>query len=88
VDLLIVEAYLEARAAPEARPGGELWPQYLREFHIADTEVGRLAASAKPKVLLLHHVLYMGGNDAELLAGIRRGGYTGRVVIAKDLERY
>jgi ribonuclease Z len=88
VDVLIVEAYLETRAAPEPRPGGELWPQYLREFHISDTDVGRLASIAKPGLLVLSHVLFMGGNDAELLAGIRRGGYAGRVVIAKDLDRY
>ncbi len=88
VDVLIHEVYAETRVAPENRPGGELWPQYLREVHTSDVELGRLAASAKPKLLLLSHVLYMGANDQEVLDGIRRGGFPGRVVVAKDLGRY
>jgi hypothetical protein len=30
----------------------------------------------------------MGASEEEVLAGIRRGGFTGRVIIAKDLARY
>jgi hypothetical protein len=30
----------------------------------------------------------MGGTDAELLAGVRRGGYEGPVAIAQDLDVY
>ena len=88
VDVLIMEVYLESRAAPEPRPGGELWPQYLREFHISDVEVGRMAAAVRPGVLVLTHVLFMGGTEDELVAGIRRGGYSGRLVIARDLQRF
>lgn len=88
VDVLVMEVYLESRAAPEPRPGGELWPQYLREFHISDVEVGRMAAAVRPGVLVLSHVLFMGGTEDELVAGIRRGGFSGRVVIARDLQRF
>jgi len=30
----------------------------------------------------------MGATDDELLAGIRAGGFTGRVVVGHDLDRY
>jgi ribonuclease Z len=88
VDVLIHEVYPASRVAPEQRPGGELWPQYLREVHTSDVELGRLAAAAKPKLLVLSHVLFMGATEDEVVAGIRRGGFTGSVVIARDLGRY
>lgn len=88
VDVLVHEVYPETRIAPENRPGGDLWPRYLREVHTSDVELGRLAAAAKPRLLLLTHVLFMGANEQEVLDGIRRGGYTGRVVLARDLARY
>lgn len=88
VDILVHEVYPETRIATENRPGGELWPRYLREVHTSDVELGKLAASAKPRLLLLTHVLFMGAGEQEILDGIRRGGFTGPVVFAKDLTRY
>lgn len=88
VDVLVHEVYPETRIATENRPGGEFWPRYLREVHTSDVELGRIAAVAQPRVLLLTHVLFMGATEEEVLSGIRRGGFTGRVVIAKDLARY
>lgn len=88
VDVLIHEVYPEVRLKPEPRPGGELWVQYMKEFHTSDVEVGRLAAAARPKLLLLHHVVWMGGVEEELIQGISQGGYSGPVVIGADLGRY
>ncbi|MEK7667915.1 MAG: MBL fold metallo-hydrolase [Gemmatimonadota bacterium] len=88
VDVLVHEVYPETRLAPEQRPGGEHWPDYMRAFHTSDVELGRLAAAAQPRLLILSHIVRMGGTDAELLAGVRSGGFTGRVVIGRDLERY
>jgi len=88
VDVLVHEVYPETRIATENRPGGELWPRYLREAHTSDVELGRLAAAAKPKLLLLTHVILMGAPEQEILDGIRRGGFTGPVSFAKDLGRY
>lgn len=88
VDVLVHEVYPEARLAPENRPGGEDWPRYMRAFHTSDVELGRLAATAQPRLLILVHVVRMGGSDDELLAGVRTGGFAGRVVVGKDLERY
>lgn len=88
VDLLVHEVYASTRVAPEQRPGGELWPQYLREFHTSDEELGAIAARAQPKRLILSHVLRMGGTMEGVVAGVRRGGFRGTVDVAKDLYRY
>jgi ribonuclease BN (tRNA processing enzyme) len=88
VDILIHEVYSASRLAPEDRPGGKDWPRYCREYHTSDVELGRLAARIQPQVLILDHLVRMGASDAELLAGVRAGGYLGRAVIGKDLERY
>ncbi len=88
VDVLVHEVYSAAHLAPEDRPGGEDWPQYNREFHTSDVELGTIAARIKPKLLILTHIIRMGATDEELLAGVRKGGFTGRVVIGRDLDRY
>jgi ribonuclease BN (tRNA processing enzyme) len=88
VDILIHEVYSASRLAPEDRPGGNDWPRYCREYHTSDVELGQLAARIQPKLLILDHIIRMGASDEELLAGVRAGGYSGRVVIGKDLERY
>ncbi len=88
VDILIHEVYSASRLAPEDRPGGKDWPRYCREYHTSDVELGHLAGRIQPKLLILDHLIRMGASDDELLAGVRTGGYSGRVVIGKDLERY
>ena len=87
-DVLVHEVYPATRLAEEARPGGEFWPIYMRTFHTSDVEVGRIAATANVKLLVLHHIVRMGGTDEELIAGVRRGGFTGQVVIGRDLDRF
>ena len=88
VDVLVHEVYSPLHLAPEKRPGGKYWPQYMREFHTSDVELGTLAARAKPKLLILTHIIRSGSSDDDLLAGVRAGGFTGAVRVGKDLERY
>lgn len=88
VDVLVHEVYPARRVAPERRPGGELWPQYLKEFHTSDEELGAIAARAKPKQLVLTHILKMGGTVDEVVAGVKRGGFNGVIAVAKDLDKY
>jgi len=88
VDLLVHEVYPEAALKPEARPGGADWVRYMRAFHTSDVELGALCARARPRRLVLDHIVRMGGSDDELLAGVRAGGFDGPVVIGLDLERY
>lgn len=88
VDVLVHEVYSATHLVPENRPGGEAWPAYMRAFHTSDVEVGRIAARAQPGLVILTHIIRMGATDEELLAGVRRGGYEGRVVVGRDLQRY
>lgn len=87
-DVLIHEVYPSADATPESRPGGGAWPAYLKAFHTSDTELGAIAEKAGVKLLILYHIVRKKTTDAELLAGVRSGGYTGRLVIGHDLDRY
>lgn len=87
-DVLVHETYPSVRLKPENRPGGDEWPAYMHSVHTSDVEVGALAAKAGVKLLVLSHIVRMGGTDQELLAGVRQGGYRGPVRIAKDLDRY
>ena len=88
VDILIHEVYSASHLRPEDRPGGKDWPRYCREYHTSDVELGALAARIQPKLLILDHIIRMGASDKELLAGVRAGGYEGKVVIGKDLDRF
>ncbi len=88
VDVLVHEVYPASKLKPENRPGGQDWVEYMHQFHTSDVELGAIAARAQPKLLVLTHIVRMGATDAELIAGIRKGGYTGRVVVGKDLERF
>ena len=88
VDILIHEVYSASHLKPEDRPGGNDWPRYCREYHTSDVELGALAARIRPKLLILDHIIRMGASDEELLAGVRAGGYDGKVVIGKDLARF
>jgi ribonuclease BN (tRNA processing enzyme) len=88
VDILIHEVYSAAHLAPEDRPGGKDWPRYCREYHTSDVELGKLAARIQPKLLILNHIIRMGAKDDELLSIVLAGGFDGRVVIGKDLDRY
>lgn len=89
VDLLIHEVYPESRLAPEARPGGEDWPRYMRASHTSDRELGALAGRAAPRRLVLVHITgRLGATDAEILAAIRAGGFAGPTCIGHDLDRY
>lgn len=88
VDVLVHEVYCATNLKKEDRPGGEFWPQYMREFHTSDVELGTLAARINPKLLVLTHIIRMGATDEEMLAGIRKGGFTGSVAVGRDLDRY
>ena len=87
VDVLIHEVYSGARVQTEKRPGGDAWPRYMTSFHASDVEVGKVAAKAKPKLLVLYHIVGPGTKE-ELTAGIRKGGYRGKISVANDLDRY
>ena len=88
VDVLVHEVYPEAKLVTEDRAGGEDWPRYMRSFHTSDRELGAIAVRAHPRLLVLTHMVRMGGTDEDLEKGIRTGGWKGPLAIGKDLDRY
>ncbi len=86
-DVLVHEVYEEAEAAPENRPGGSAWPRYLHEFHTSTVELGRIAAKAGVKELVLYHILRSKTTpDGQLIAEVRKGGFNGPVIVPRDLD--
>jgi ribonuclease BN (tRNA processing enzyme) len=85
-DILVHEAYEESELTPEPRPGGNEWPAYMRSFHTSAKELGRIAADCRPKLLVINHVVRKKDSDEQLIAEVREGGYTGAVVVAKDMD--
>lgn len=88
VDVLVHEVYASETLKPEPRPGGDDWPRYMREVHTSDVELGGIAARARPRLLVLTHIIRMGAADSTLVAGVRRGGFAGPVVVGRDGDRF
>ena len=86
VDVLIHEVYEAGTAKPENRPGGAYWPEYCKQFHTSDVELGKIAAEAKPALLILTHLGRNSATDSILINGVRKGGFNGNVVIGNDLD--
>jgi len=87
-DVLVHEVYFGPGVRPEPRPGGDDWPRYMRAFHTSERELATVARSARPKLLVLTHIIRYGATDSALVAAIREAGYDGRVVVGHDLDRY
>ena len=88
VDVLIHEVYQEAESLIGAPTPADGPVAYRRAFHTSDVELGRLAAAAKPKLLVLYHHAMRPDGGATMLARIRGEGYEGRIVFGKDLDRF
>jgi ribonuclease BN (tRNA processing enzyme) len=88
VDVLIHEVHSTGFLPPQRAAAAAEWSAYLREFHTSDVELGKLAAAAKPKLLVTSHFAGRGAVSDSVLAAIRRQGYQGRIVIGKDLDRF
>jgi ribonuclease BN (tRNA processing enzyme) len=82
-DILLHEVY----ASNATKREGPDWVHYLHEFHTSSTEVGELATKAKPKLLVLYHLLTYGATDGELLDEVSKT-YGGKVAVAHDLDVY
>ncbi len=88
VDVLVHEVVaLSALDQPPGAFGGNI-VRYMASFHTPDRKLGELAARAKPKLLVLSHIVPTGVADSVLIAGIRSGGYSGKLAVGHDLDRY
>ncbi|MEA2764190.1 MAG: hypothetical protein QOK07_594 [Gemmatimonadaceae bacterium] len=85
VDVLIHEIQPSGAVTLAGRPSVD-WAKYIAGHHTTAIQLGELAARAKPKLLIVSH----NGRRApaaELIADIRRA-FSGKVVIADDLQRF
>jgi ribonuclease BN (tRNA processing enzyme) len=83
-DLLIHEVYIGSPTSA-AHPA-EHWVQYMASFHTSAQQLAEVATRAHAKALAATHLAFMqGATEADLLATLERG-YSGRVVVAHDLE--
>lgn len=80
-DVLIHEVY--SQAGFERRAAN--WQAYHASSHTSTVELGRLAAAARPGILILYHQLLWGSSPEEVLGEIRQV-YDGRVVYGNDLD--
>ena len=64
------------------------WQKYHADAHTSGTELAGLATRARPKLLVLYHLMLWGNaTDEDLLAEIRKG-FVGPVVLGQDLGIY
>jgi len=87
-DVLVHSVYPEPGTTANPTSLGHTSPAYFRAYHTSSVELGRLAADAQPKQLVLTHIVRAGATDAELIAGVRAGGFQGTVIVGKELARY
>ena len=79
-DILVHEVYSNAGFLKKT----EDWQIYHQEHHTSTFEVGKIASRAKPKLLLLSHVLFWGSTTDEILKETQ-STYEGEIKIAEDL---
>jgi ribonuclease BN (tRNA processing enzyme) len=80
-DILVHEVY--SQAGFDGRVPA--WQKYHAASHTSGLELGRLAARAQPKVLVLTHQLLWGATPEELVAEIK-SAFNGFVIYGKDLD--
>ena len=79
-DILVHEVYSNAGFQEKTKD----WQKYHQGHHTSTFEVGQIASRAKPKLLLLSHILFWGSTNDEILAETR-STYSGQIRIAEDL---
>jgi ribonuclease BN (tRNA processing enzyme) len=82
-DVLIHEVYSDSGFAT-MKP---LRQAYHAQAHTSAKQLGEIATTAKPKLLILTHLLFFGASDERLLAEVR-STFKGNVVLARDLQRF
>ena len=79
-DILVHEVYSNAGFLKKTKD----WQIYHRGHHTSTYEVGEIASRAKPKLLVLSHILFWGADERDILEETRRT-FSGNIKIAEDL---
>jgi len=82
-DVLVHEVY--SKKGFDRLPAAD--QKYHSSFHTSALELGDLATRAKPKLLLLTHILFFGETGDEILAEAR-SRFAGSVILGADLGVY
>ena len=80
-DILVHEVYYKRAFDRQA----DQWKRYHLDHHTSTYELADLAKEAKPKLLVLYHTLYWGGDEQDLLDEIGEI-YDGLVVVGADFQ--
>src|ERR1035437_3120089 len=82
-DVLIHEVYSDSGFAsiPAVRQ------KYHAQSHTSATQLGTIATNARPKLLILTHLLFFGASEDRLMAEVR-STFRGNVVLARDLQLF
>jgi ribonuclease BN (tRNA processing enzyme) len=86
VDVLIHEVQPSDSTLHPPHRSTVAWANYVRQYHTTALQLGKLAARAQPKLLVISHNGRR-ASDEVILADIRRS-FAGPVVIAADLQRF
>jgi ribonuclease Z len=79
-DILVHEVYSNAGFLKKTKD----WQVYHRGHHTSTYEVGEIASRAKPKLLVLSHILFWGADERDILEETRTT-FSGNIKIAEDL---
>lgn len=80
-DILIHEVY--CKKAFDRQPAS--WQRYHASHHTSTLELAEIARKTRPGLLVLYHTLFWGASEQDLLDEIA-GGYSGQVVVGRDLQ--
>lgn len=87
VDVLVHEVVVVSALGQVPGFGGDV-KRYMTSSHTPANKLGEIAERANPKLLVLTHIIPTGVPDSLVVAGIRSGGFKGRIAIGHDLDRY
>ena len=82
-DILVHEVYSQAGFDQRT----EVWKKYHASHHTSTFELGEIAKKSKPGLLVLHHILFWGSTEDELLGEISQI-YDGLVSVGSDMMIY
>jgi len=80
-DILVHEVYSQKGWEHRA----PYWQRYHAAYHTSAPDVGRIAAQALPRKLVLYHLLPMGESPEQVLREVREH-YNGEIIYGKDLD--
>ena len=82
-DILVHEVYSQAGFDQRT----EVWKKYHASHHTSTFELGEIGKKSKPGLLVLHHILFWGSTEDELLDEISQV-YDGLVSVGSDMMIY